>query len=74
MTQSRDLLADALVALAAGIVGTRYVREQASAAAGEPHSESSSRKASSRKLRKRGMEREKLTDQLPPSSARSNTN
>ena len=31
----RDLLADSLVALAAGIIGTRYVREQASAAAGE---------------------------------------
>jgi hypothetical protein len=31
----RNLLADALVALASGIIGTRYVKEQAAAAVGE---------------------------------------
>jgi hypothetical protein len=31
----RNLVADALVATASGIIGTRYVREQAAAAAGE---------------------------------------
>jgi uncharacterized protein YjbJ (UPF0337 family) len=31
----RNLVADALVATASGIIGTRYVREQAAAVAGE---------------------------------------
>ena len=37
----RNLLADALVAMASGIIGTRYVREQASAAAGQVREQAS---------------------------------